>query len=218
MQLPYTRRYVEAVGREKLVPWPALWGGGLESIQASGLRLVEAVGLAPGSFEITDWDLSVAVDEWLMTTDKADLSALQRSVLAIAGMELFVREPGNSRTAPGVISLIESMVPALEKLPRDAAITVRDAVDAMFASREAIRLDEAEAALLNVLRLVVAGADGSDPRSLAEQAAAHVAVFNGEDYRSDRNRAFQLFRRMAECASVPPELAAALQVGTQRHR
>jgi hypothetical protein len=127
MRLDRTRELLRLLPVEPSWPPPAY----PPFITERGLRVLRALKSDESSTVDPD-DVWSAVDEWMLSSDRDELSAEARSLCGIATLELFAAEPSCPRGSPSVNTAVTNVLFGYLCLPRAAQVIVTETLNHML--------------------------------------------------------------------------------------
>ena len=151
MLLVQARQLAIELGTAAPEHWPDLMPDGLELVTESGDLFIHAICSPDGPVETDPFKLHVAIDEWLLTTDRDRLTAEQRAVCGCALLEVFC-EYETAREAPGILTALDNIVPVVPTMTDRSINLIAKAIDELQARREVSSLADDEVALLTLAK------------------------------------------------------------------
>lgn len=212
MLLPHTRRLVRAMGDQGRHPWPELWPSGPRLANQSGKRFLRAIDISQGPRPIRASDLHVALDEWLLSSDRMRLSKLQRAICGCALLELFASTSRFTREAPGITTALIHLAPVIRTMPRAGVGALRGLAGVLLERGTTVRLNDFERAMVSVtfqiFRVLSARSAKPDMAALLES----VAVIRRDGMSEDVPEVRRLSNEVQRCERLGPDVKRLLVV------
>lgn len=128
------------------------------SVQEMGERVLCWLKGDEGARPPTCRDVAWAIDEWLWTTDRADLSAEQIAFLSVVGLETSLVDAGGTcRSVDGLFHLLKWLWPGVASWPAGPALSVGCILRKLsrLASAAPDSFDDAERASLDLAAVLL---------------------------------------------------------------
>lgn len=144
--------------------------------------------------EVADWTtqrVRSVLDEWLMTTDRQDVTPPQLFVCGCGLIENFADEVRADFACPSVLNAVMAMLDGVQSVPREAVQRMMQLIDQMKAAASVYESDEAMLDVMSVVGgLVLANVPWHESTELMKLLEV---IDEGGDFKSSRIRGTAYF-------------------------
>lgn len=157
-------------------------------------------------------DVQLAIDEWLLSSDRQRLSRTQCAVLGVALLEYVRANPRKPRSSLSILVALRNIAPAVATLDTDSLRLIELAMTQL----SLVDIDELERSELSLVQSILARCIDAPPLNRAAPDKQLKSLFRSNRY--DADHSIEIVLHLMQCRKLPPSLRRSLAATVYERR